>query len=111
MSHPDDRLAQLWAADEPAPADPQFVIAVMARAARRRLRDELLGLAPFVIAAAAILWAAGPWLTLVAARAALAIGTPSISAALGALFLAAWLWTCVQGRHRSLALLGIEDAP
>ena len=108
MSRPDARLAEVWAADEPPAADVQFVAAVMARAARRRLVWELGGLAPVAIAAAAILWAAAPWLSLFATR--LAGGTPAISAALAALILAAWLWTCVQGRHRSLALLGIEDA-
>ena len=111
MSHPDARLAALWAADAPPAADAQFVIAVMAAAARRRLQYELLGLAPLAVAAVALLWLAAPWLTAVASRAAFAVGTPATSTALGALVLAAWLWTCVQGRHRSLALFGIEDAP
>jgi hypothetical protein len=111
MSHPDARLAALWAADEPPATDAQFVIAVMARAARRRLQYELLGLAPLAIAAAAILWAAGPWLAAAASDAALAVGASALSGALGALILAAWLWTCVHGRQRSLALLGIDDAP
>jgi hypothetical protein len=111
MSQADARLAALWAADEPPAADPQFVIAVMAAAARRRFAWDLIGLAPLVIAAAAILWAAAPLLAAFAARAVLAFGTPAVSAALGAAVMAAWLWTCVQGRHRSLALIGIEDAP
>jgi hypothetical protein len=111
MSPADARLAALWAADAPPVADPQFVFAVMARAARRRLRYEILGLAPLAIAAAAILWATAPWLTALAGRIAPAMVTPAISAAFGGLAVAAWLWACVQGRHRSLALLGIDDAP
>lgn len=111
MSPADARLAALWAADEPPTSDPQFVIAVMAAAARRRLVWDLAGLAPLMAAAAAVLWAIAPWLTAVAGRAVIVLGVPAVSATLGATVLAAWLWTCVQGRHRSLALLGIEDAP
>jgi hypothetical protein len=111
MRHADDRLAALWAADEPPAHDAQFVIAVMAAAARRRLAWDLVGLAPFVAAAAAILWALAPTLAAFAARAVVVIGAPAVSATLGAAVLAAWLWTCVEGRQRSLALLGIEDAP
>ena len=107
----DALLAALWAADEPPAADPQFVLAVAAKAARRRFQLELLSLAPLSIAAAAILWALSPWLDLVFDRANLAIATPAVAAVAGALALAAWLWTCVEGRHRSLELLGIEDAP
>jgi hypothetical protein len=107
----DPLLAALWAADEPPAADAQFVVAVMARAARRRFQLELLGMLPVAIAAGAILWALSPWLDVVLDRATLAIATPAVAATAAALAMAFWLWTCVEGRHRPLELLGIDDAP
>jgi hypothetical protein len=115
VSDPDallaNRLSELWAADEPPQRDPQFVVAVMAKAARRRFQLEVLGMVPLVVAAGAILWALSPWLAAVLDRATLAIATPAVAATAAAIAMALWLWTCVEGRHRPLELLGIDDAP
>ena len=56
----DERLSRLWAADEPASADPQFTIDVVARIARRRLRADVAALVPLIVGIAAVAWATAP---------------------------------------------------
>jgi hypothetical protein len=110
MSDPDDALAVLWSADEPPADDAAFVYEVMARAERRRLAREIIGLAPGCIAAAVILWACAPviaagWrataLALAAAgRASMpVVEAPAAASVMAAALMATWLcaWASRSG--------------
>jgi len=56
----DTRLQAFWAADEPPPTDPVFVIATIARVARRRLWADVAALVSLTVAVAGIAWATSP---------------------------------------------------
>ncbi len=98
MTDPDTRLAALWAEDAPPERDPVFVVAVMERAARRRMAFEVAGLFPGALAATALLWAAGP-LVMRGARVVLPIlASPALAVTAGGLTLAATLWLWLGDR-------------
>jgi hypothetical protein len=56
----DDRLAALWALDEPPARDSAFVLAVLDRLARRRFRTKVVRLVPLFIATIVVCWAIAP---------------------------------------------------
>lgn len=98
MTDPETKLAALWAQDAPPERDPVFVVAVMERAARRRLAFEVAGLLPGALAATAVLWAAGP-VIMHGARVVLPIlASPALAVTAGGLTLAATLWLWLGGR-------------
>ena len=56
----DDRLAALWALDEPPARDPAFVLAVLDRLARRRFRVKVAQLVPLLVATMVVCWVIAP---------------------------------------------------
>lgn len=82
----DTRLTRLWTDEAPPVRDAAFRLAVLERAARRRLRWRIAGLTAIAIAGAAALIVAGP-----ANNEALAIGFSILS-------LAAPAWLAVRRR-------------
>jgi hypothetical protein len=102
MTELDQRLAALWAADDPPAADPAFVIAVMERAERRRLALDIASLVAPTVGGAAVLWAAAPWLSRAWTLAAPMIASPAFAAGVAGLAMAGWLWAWVSGRLQIL---------
>lgn len=56
----DNRLAALWALDEPPARDPAFVLATLDRLTRRRFRTKVVRLLLLFVATAAVCWAIAP---------------------------------------------------
>jgi len=75
MTHPEERLARLWAQDEAPEIDPAFERGVSARIGRRQILREIGEGVVWAAPAAAVIWAVWPsigqatqWLTLAAAQ-------------------------------------------
>lgn len=99
MNDPDRLLADLWAQDEPPARDSAFVIAVMERAARRRLWLDIAAMVPFFVAAGVAMWAIAP--ALAAFAGSIAIPAPRIELVMpvvAAALLASWMWLGTAGR-------------
>jgi hypothetical protein len=56
----DNRLAALWALDEPPAQDPAFVLATLERLTRRRFRTKVARLLLLFVATTAVCWAITP---------------------------------------------------
>ena len=56
----DDRLAALWALDEPPARDPAFVPAVLDRLERRGFRTKVVRLVPLFVATIVVCWVIAP---------------------------------------------------
>ncbi|MBX7247502.1 MAG: hypothetical protein K1X35_00455 [Caulobacteraceae bacterium] len=96
---PEERLARAFAFDEPPARDFAFTLAVMEKAARRRLMMNLLLLAAPALVGAVLMWALIPALQPLFESVAQGIW-PAVPAALLAAFLAVVSWQLlVPGEH------------
>ncbi len=102
MSDPDRLLADLWAEDQPPARDAVFVVAVMQKAARRRLWADIAALAPFCVAAAVALWAVSPALASTMAGVIRSLpsgpGPAVLTQVVAALVTSAGIWFWVSSR-------------
>jgi hypothetical protein len=97
----EQKLAELWAQDEPAAHDASFVLAAMERVERRRLIEGVLALAPLTAAAVLVFWALAP--VIAAMAQGLGLGGVQAGPLIGAVVMALFLWAWVSDRLQPLA--------